>query len=84
MDVEELQRKWRRARRAWDTINQLRLEREVAGAHLSEAERSEWLQAKAEFAACEQLWDEAYRMGVVIVVGGDGEDGEEDGPYSAG
>jgi len=46
---------------------------------LSDAEQSEWLRAKAEFEACERLWDEAYGMGVVVIVGDDEEDG-----YSAG
>ena len=78
-DLEELQRRWRRARRAWDTVNQLRLELEAVGTRLSDAEQSEWLRAKAEFEACERLWDEAYGMGVVVIVGDDEEDG-----YSAG
>lgn len=73
MDVEEFQRRWRRARRAWNQVNQLRLEREAAGGQLTAAERAGWLRAKSEFEACERLWDEAYRMGVTIIVGGDEE-----------
>ncbi len=80
MNVEEFQGRWRRARRARDRVNQLRLEREAAGASLTDEERADWLRAKGEFDACERLWDEVYGMGVVVVVG-DGEDGD---PYSAG
>ncbi len=74
MDVEEFQRRWRRARRAWDQVNQLRLEREAAGASLTSAEQASWRNAKSEFEACERLWDEAYRMGVTVIVGGDDEE----------
>jgi hypothetical protein len=76
MDIEDFQRAWRRARRAWDLINQRKLEVQASGWQFTEEEQGEWLRAKSEFEACERLWDEAYRAGVVVVVGGD--DGQDD------
>ncbi len=78
MDVENFQRRWRLARRAWDRINQLRLARHTAGGQLTGAERAEWLRAKSEFEACGRLWDEAYRMGVTVIVGDDGDPDDEE------
>jgi hypothetical protein len=75
MDVEDLQRRWRRARRAWDDVRQVKLGRDVAGERLSDEERARWDDARAEFQAVEDLWDQAYRAGVVVVVGGD-DDGD--------
>jgi len=37
---------------------------------LSPEEQADWLRAKSRFEACEQLWDQLYRAGVV---GGDDE-----------
>ncbi len=71
MDVEDFQRSWRRARQAWALINQRKLEREAAGSRLTEAEEAEWGRAKAEYETCEQLWDEIYQAGVVVVVAED-------------
>ncbi len=76
MDVEDFQRAWRRARRAWALINQRKLEREAVGSRLTEPEEADWVRAKADYEACEQAWDEIYRAGVVVVVG---EDEEADG-----
>jgi hypothetical protein len=79
MDVEDFQHEWRQARREWDQINQRKLESEVSGVPLTEAEQASWVQAKARFEACEQTWDQMYRAGVVVVVGGDDEE-DDDGP----
>ncbi len=49
MDVEDFQRAWRGARRAWDQINQRKLEREASGLQLTGQEQADWLQAKARF-----------------------------------
>jgi hypothetical protein len=73
IDVEAFQREWRQARRAWDRINQRKLEMEAAGLRLTEPEHAGWLRAKSQFEACEQLWDQMYQAGVVVVVGGDDE-----------
>jgi hypothetical protein len=70
MDVEEFQRAWRRARRAWDVINQRKLEVQASGWLFAKEEEGEWLRAKSEFEAFERLWGEAYQAGVVVVVGG--------------
>lgn len=78
MDVEDLQRRWRQARRAWDDIRQVKLARDAAGECLSGDERERWHHARAEFQAVEDLWDQAYQAGVVIIVGGDEEDDPED------
>lgn len=80
MDVEDLQRRWRQARRAWDDVRQVKLARDVAGEHLSAQEQARWQHARAEFEAVEDLWDQAYRAGVVIVVGGNDEDEDDPGP----
>ena len=79
MDVEDFQHEWRQARREWDQINQRKLESDVSGVPLTEADQASWLQAKSRFEACEQVWDQMYRAGVVVVVGGDDEEGD-DGP----
>src|SRR5215813_4524136 len=79
MDVEDFQRRWRRAKRAWDDVRQVKLRRDLAGERLSDEERARWNDARAEFQAVEDLWDQAYRAGVVVVVGGDDED-EDDPP----
>jgi len=71
LDVEDFQRAWREARHAWDQINQRKLEREASGLQLTGQEQADWLQAKAGFEACEQLWDLMYQA---VVVGGDDED----------
>jgi hypothetical protein len=74
MDVEDFQRRWRRAKRAWDDVRQVKLGRDVARERLSDEERARWDDARAEFQAVEDLWDQACRAGVVVVVGGDDED----------
>ena len=79
MDVEDFQHEWRRARREWERINQRKLESEVSGVPLTEAEQATWVQAKARFDACEQAWDQMYRAGVVVVVEGDDEE-DDDAP----
>lgn len=80
MDVEDLQRRWRQARREWDDVRQAKLARDVAGERLSEQEQARWHHARAEFEAAEDLWDQAYRAGVVVVVGGSEEDEDDSGP----
>jgi hypothetical protein len=74
IDVEDFQREWRQARRAWDQINQRKLEMEASCLPLPAAEQAGWLQAKARFEACERLWDRMYQAGVVVVVGDDEDD----------
>ena len=74
IDPEDFQLEWRRARREWDQVNQRRLEAQASGVPLPEAEQAAWLQAKSRFEACERLWDQMYKAGVVVVVGGDDED----------
>jgi hypothetical protein len=74
IDPEDFQHEWRLARREWDQINQRKLEAQVAGVLLAEAEQAAWLQAKSRFEACERLWDQMYKAGVVVVVGDDGDD----------
>jgi hypothetical protein len=76
MDIEEFQVAWRRARRDWDLVKQRRLEIEAAGQQLTSEERSAWLAAKARFEEYEQAWDQAYQMGVVVIVGDDEDSGE--------
>jgi phosphoserine phosphatase len=71
LDVEEFQRRWRRARRDWERLRSYRRDREAAGARLTVAEMASWRQARAEFEACERLWDQLYEAGVVVVVGGE-------------
>jgi hypothetical protein len=71
MDVEEFGQRWRRARRNFERINQIKLRREVSGPRLSPVELAEWNLARSEFEAAERQWDEAYRAGVVIVVADD-------------
>jgi len=73
IDVEAFQREWRQARRAWDQINQRKLEMDVSGLPLTAQERASWRRAKSQFEAAEQLWDQLYQAGVVVVVGGDDE-----------
>jgi hypothetical protein len=80
MDVEDLQRRWRRARRAWDDIRQVKLARDIAGERLSAEEQARRHHARAEFEVVEDLWDQAYRAGVVVIVGGDEEDSDDPGP----
>jgi hypothetical protein len=80
MDVEDFQRDWRRARAAWDRVNQRKLEAEAAGQPLTGPERDDWLAAKAQFEEYERAWDQIYRAGVVVVVGGDDEDDDDPGP----
>jgi hypothetical protein len=74
VDVEDFQRQWRRARSAWDQARQLKLEAEASGRQLSRPEQAAWLAAKAQFGEYERLWDEIYRMGVVVVVGDEDDD----------
>lgn len=74
IDPEDFQLEWRRARREWDQINQRKLEAQVAGEPLTEAEQAAWTEAKSRFEACEQVWDQMYKMGVVVVVGDDEDD----------
>lgn len=73
MDVEDLQRRWRRAARAWDEVRQVKLGRDVAGERLSDEEQVRWDEARAEFQVVEDLWDQAYRAGVIVIVGGNDE-----------
>jgi hypothetical protein len=80
MDVEDFQRRWQRAKRAWDEVRQAKLRKDVAGEGLSDEEQARWNAARAEFQAVEDLWDQAYRAGVVIVVGGEYDDPEPPGP----
>lgn len=80
MDVGDFQRRWRRAKRAWDDVRQVKLRRDVAGERLSDEEQARWDDARAGFQAVEDMWDQAYRAGVVVVVGGD----DEDDPRPAG
>jgi hypothetical protein len=76
IDVEDFQREWRQAWRAWSHLNQRKLEAEASGLPLTAQEQAGWLRAKSRFEACEQLWDQLYRAGVVVVVGGDDEEGD--------
>ena len=73
MDLEDFQLGWRRARKEWDRLNQRRLETEAAGHELTAEEQTAWLAAKNQFDEYEQAWDQAYKMGVVVI-GGDDED----------
>ena len=74
IDPEDFQREWRQARREWDQVNQRKLEAQMSGVPLTEAEQAAWLQAKSRFEAGEQMWDQMHKAGVVVVVGGDDED----------
>jgi hypothetical protein len=77
IDPEDFQHEWRLARREWDQINQRKLEAQVSGVPLAEAEQAAWLQAESRFEACERLWDQMYKAGVVVVVGGDDEEDDD-------
>ena len=80
MDVEDFQRRWQRAKRAWDEVRQAKLRKDVAGEVLSDDERARWNAARAEFQAVEDLWDQAYRAGVIIVVGDEDDDPDPGDP----
>ena len=80
MDVEDLQRRWRRPRRAWDDVRQVKLGRDVAGERLNDEEQARWDDARAEFQAVEDLWTQAYQTGVVVVVGGADENEDHSDP----
>ncbi|HEY0933043.1 MAG TPA: hypothetical protein VGD91_04785 [Trebonia sp.] len=77
MDPEDFQHEWRQARNSWEQASQHKLETEAAGRQLTEPELASWRAAKASFDEYEQAWEQAYKMGVVILVEGD--DDEEDG-----
>jgi pentatricopeptide repeat protein len=62
-----------------DPASQRKLEAEASGRRLTGPERARWLAAKSEFEECERLWDQMYRAGVVIVVGGDDEQHDDPG-----
>jgi hypothetical protein len=57
---------------------------DVAGERLSDEEQTRWHNARAEFQATEDLWDQAYRAGVIVVVGGQEEDEDDAGPADPG
>lgn len=78
MDIEDFQRRWRRAKRAWDDVRQVKLRKDIAGERLSDEELARWNEARSEFLAVEDLWDQAYQAGVVIVVGDEDEDDPPD------
>ncbi len=80
MDAEDFQRDWRRARNAWAQLSQRKLETEASGRPLTGPEQAEWLAAKTRFEEYERLWDQAYRAGVVVVVGGDDEGDDDPAP----
>jgi hypothetical protein len=80
MDVEDFQRAWRRARTAWVEASQRKLETEASGRQLTRQERADWLAARSQFEEYERLWDQIYRAGVVVVVGGDDEQDDASGP----
>jgi hypothetical protein len=46
MDVEDLPRRWRRARQAWDDVRQVNLSRDVAGERLNDEAQARWDHAR--------------------------------------
>lgn len=68
MDGADIQDTWNLAKRAWDLARQQQRRRQAAREPLTDAEASALQRAQADFQTAEQLWDEAYRAGIVIVV----------------
>ena len=77
MDVEDLTRRWRRARRRWDRLNAEQLRLATTAQNPPAGFLDEWGLARAEFEAAEEEWNQAYRMGVVIVVNDEEADADE-------
>jgi uncharacterized protein (TIGR02996 family) len=66
MDPEDILDRWLAAKWAWDEARGVLRRRQAEAVYLTGEEQARLDQARAQFDAAEQLWDEAYRAGVVV------------------